>query len=114
MNVGEQLEACAREALAADFDPVPWVSAPKWRQRVAYAVAVSALTTTSPDQARMAWFNEMSRQGWRWDRVLDESKKTHPGMVDGELTRGGSRHWENVVARVREIGLRVGARMTGP
>lgn len=114
MTIDEQAEACARAALAADFDPVPWDEAPEWRRQAARAVARSALGTPSPDQARMAWFTEMSAQGWRWDRVLDERSKTHPGMVAGELTAGGSKHWHNVVVKVRDTARRVGARMTGP
>ncbi len=108
------LELCARAALAADFDPVPWEDAPGWRRRAAFAVAKSAIGSTSPDQARMAWFTEMCAQGWRWDRVLDEKAKTHPGIVAGDLTRGGSRHWENVVATVRSVARQHGVRMTGP
>jgi hypothetical protein len=107
------IEACAQAALAADFDPVSWDEAPEWRRQAARAVARSALSTANPDQARMAWFTEMSQQGWRWDRVHDEKAKTSPGMVEGELTHGGTRHWVNVVDKVREVGRRAGARMTG-
>lgn len=110
----EQVEVCARTALKYDFDPVPWEDAPEWRKLAAFAVARSALASNNADQARMAWFTEMAAQGWRWDRVLDEQAKTHPGMVVGELTRGGSKHWENVVAQVRDTGRFIGARMTGP
>jgi hypothetical protein len=114
MTAADQLELCAREALAADFDAVPWDEAPEWRRLVAFEVARSALNSTSPDKARESWFNEMVRQGWRWDRALDEKAKTHPGIIAGELTRGGTKHWQNVVDRVRAIARRVGARMTGP
>lgn len=114
MTAADQLELCAREALAVDFDPVPWEAAPEWRRQAALAVARSCLDSTSPDKAREAWFVEMSMQGWRWGRVLDEKTKTHPGMVVGELTRGGTRHWQNVVDRVRAVARQVGARMTGP
>ena len=114
MTDADQLDACAHAALAADFDPVPWDEAPEWRRQAARAVARSALSAANPDQARMAWFTEMAQQGWRWDRVLDEKTKSHPGMVVVELTRGGTRHWNDVVDRVREVGRRVGARMTGP
>lgn len=113
MNTAEQLELCARAALAADFDPVPWDEAPQWRRRAALAIAHSAIASMSPDQARMAWFTEMSSMGWRWDNVFDEPKKTHPGMDVGELTRGGTRHWAAVVERVRATARRVGTRMTG-
>lgn len=114
MTNSDVMELCARAALSADFDPVPWEEAPEWRRQAAFAVARSALESTSPDKAREAWFVEMSSQGWRWDRDLDEAKKTHPGMVVGELTRGGTVHWKNVVDRVREVGRQYGARMTGP
>lgn len=114
MTIDEQAEACARAALAADFDPVPWEDAPEWRRQAARAVARSALGSPSPDQARMAWFTAMSAQGWRWDRAFDERAKTHPGMVAGELTAGGTKHWHGVVVRVRDTARRVGARMTGP
>jgi hypothetical protein len=110
----DQLEACARAALATDFDAVAWDEAPEWRRQAARAVARAALGSPSPDQARMAWFTEMSLQGWRWDRALDERTKTHPGMVAGELTSGGTRHWHGVVERVRDTARRVGARITGP
>lgn len=106
--------ACAREALAADFDAVLWDSAPEWRRRVAYAVAEAALDTNNPDYARMAWTTEMVALGWRWDRELDEAKKTHPGIVMGELTRGGTRHWLGVVKRVRDVARPLGVRMIGP
>ena len=106
--------ACAQEALAADFDAVPWDAAPEWRRRAAAAVAESALDTNNPDFARMAWFTEMVATGWRWDRVLDEVAKTHPGIVVGELTRGGTRHWLEVVRRVRRVGVDRGVRMLGP
>lgn len=114
MTRADQFEACAREALAHDFDPVPWDEAPEWRRQAAFAVARSALSSTSPDKARAEWFLDMTSQGWQWDRVFDEKTKRHPGMITGELTRGGTKHWQNVVDRVREVGRRVGARMTGP
>lgn len=110
----EYFTACAKAALAADFDPVPWEEAPDWRRVAAYAVADACLNTGSPDFARSAWFLAMTMQGWRWDRTLDEAQKTHPGIVEGELTRGGSKHWENVVKQVREVGRDLGVRMLGP
>lgn len=106
--------ACAQAALAADFDPVPWAQAPPWRQATAYAVAEAALDTNHADHLRAAWVQAMTAQGWRWDRVFDEAAKTHPGIVVGELTRGGSIHWQNVATRVREIGRVRGVRMLGP
>lgn len=96
------LEQAARAALAADFDPVPWDDAPEWRRRAARAVAKAAMDTGSPDHTRSAWYLEMTLMGWRWSKTLDEVAKTHPGIVEGELTRGGTRHWENVVKAVRE------------
>lgn len=107
-------DACAGVALETDFDPVPWASAPEWRKSVAHAVARAALNTTSPDVVRAAWFTEMTRMGWKWGREIDEDAKTHPGIVMGELTRGGALHWENVITRVRQMGRTVNARMTGP
>jgi hypothetical protein len=94
---------CAKAALAADFDPVPWDEAPEWRRRAAYAAAEGALDTNNPSFARSAWVLEMTIQGWRWSQTFDESLKTHPGIVFGELTRGGFKHWQNVVDRVREV-----------
>ena len=111
--MNDALEECAKAALAADFDPVPWDQAPEWRKRVACAVAKAALDTASPDWARQSWLNEMVAMGWRWDKVLDEQRKTHPGIVVGELTRGGTAHWVNVVRVVREKARVLGARMTG-
>jgi hypothetical protein len=110
----EYFTACAKAALENDFDPVPWADAPDWRRVAAYAVADAALNTNNPDFTRSAWFLAMTMQGWRWDRVFDEQKKTHPGIVEGELTRGGSKHWENVVAAVRAVGRGLGVRMLGP
>jgi len=110
----EYFTTCAKAALEHDFDPVPWTEAPDWRRVAAYAVADAALNTGSPDFTRSAWFLAMTLQGWRWDRVLDEEKKTHPGIVEGELTRSGSKHWENVVKQVRDVGRLHGVRMTGP
>jgi len=112
--IDEYFLACAKAALAADFDPVPWDEAPAWRQNAACAVADAALNTNSPDFTRSAWYECMTSHGWRWDKVLDEQKKTHPGIVVGELTRGGSKHWENVVMQVRDVGRRLGVRMLGP
>jgi hypothetical protein len=112
--VDEAFTECAKAALAADFDPVPWETAPRWRQLAAYAVADAALNTANPDFTRSAWFLEMTTQGWRWDHVFDEAKKTHPGIVTGELTRGGVKHWQNVIDRVREVGQRLGVRMLDP
>lgn len=110
----EYFTACAKAALAHDFDPVTWEAAPVWRREAAYAVADAALNTNNPDFARSAWFLAMTLMGWRWDRTFDEQKKTHPGIVEGELTRGGSKHWEIVVREVRAVGRRLGVRMTGP
>lgn len=110
----DSFTACAKAALANDFDPVPWDAAPYWRQQAAYAVAESALDTNSPDFTRSAWFLAMTTMGWRWDHMLDEEKKTHPGIREGELTRSGSKHWENVVKQVRDVGRTLGVRMLGP
>lgn len=106
--------ACVQEALAADFDSMPWDDAPEWRRRAAAAVAESALDTNNPDFARCAWTTEMCSMGWRWDREVDEVRKTHPGIVFGELTRGGTVHWLRVVSRVREVGRKLDVRMLGP
>jgi len=105
---------CAKVALANDFDPVPWEDAPQWRRDAAVEVANAALNTGNPDKAREAWLLAMTTMGWRWDPVLDEQKKTHPGIVFGELTRGGTKHWMNVVDRVRQTARELGVRMTGP
>jgi hypothetical protein len=105
---------CAKAALKYDFDPVPWEDAPPWRKTAMYAVADAALNTNNPDFTRMAWFESMCAQGWRWDRLLDEQKKTHPGIVAGELTHGGTRHWLFVIKQVREVGRSLGVRMLGP
>jgi hypothetical protein len=113
-NTSDDLEACARTALSSDFDPVPWDVAPVWRRNAACAVADAALNTNNPDQTRAAWLTAMTVQGWRWDSVFDEQKKTHPGITVGELTRGGSLHWENVVKNVRDVGRARGMRMLGP
>jgi hypothetical protein len=106
--------ACAREALAADFDPVPWDEASEWRRRVSAVVAESALDTNNPDHMRCAWTTEMCAMGWKWDREFSEAAKTHPGIVFGELTRGGTKHWCEVARRVRDVGRRLGVRMLGP
>jgi hypothetical protein len=105
---------CAKAALEHDFDSVPWEDAQHWRREAAYAVADAALNTNNPDQARSAWLLTMTMQGWRWDKVLDEQQKTHPGVVFGELTGGGTKHWANVVAQVRQKARELGVRMTGP
>jgi hypothetical protein len=112
--IDDAFTECAKAALENDFDPVPWDEAPRWRQLAAYAVADSALNTNSPDFTRSAWVLEMTVQGWYWDHAFDEKKKTHPGIVFGELTRGGVKHWSNVVAKVREVGKRLGVRMLDP
>jgi hypothetical protein len=112
-DLDEAFTACARAALAADFDPVPWDEAPRWRQLAMYAVAAAALDTNHADHARSAWVLEMTKQGWRWDKALDEEKKTHPGIVFGELTYGGTKHWDAVVKAVRSEGRRLGMRMLG-
>lgn len=109
----ENLEACAKAALGADFDPMPWDDAPRWRQFAAYAVAKAVIATGHPDHVRSAWVLEMVTQGWRWSQALDEKAKTHPGIVFGELTRGGTVHWMNVVKAVREVGKARGVRMFG-
>jgi hypothetical protein len=110
----EYFTACAKAALEHDFDPVPWLDAPHWRRETAYAVAEAALNTNNPDFTRSAWFLAMTLMGWRWDKTFDEQKKTHPGIVAGELTRSGSKHWENIVKQVRDVGRSLGVRMTGP
>lgn len=107
------VEACARAALEADFDPVPWDQAPAWRRKAAEAVARSAIEQGTPDHARAAWLASMVEQGWRWGHVLDERAMTHPGVKDGELTRGGTAHWTNVVRQVRIAAAEYGVRVTG-
>lgn len=107
------LEACARAALAADFEPVPWADAPPWRRKAALAVALAALNTNNPDHARAAWVTEMVDQGWRWSQEFNEQQKTSPGIVYGELTKGGTNHWLSVVKAVREVGQTHRVRMLG-
>lgn len=109
----ESVEACARAALAADFDPVPWDEAPTWRKLAAAAVAEAALATNHPDHTRAAWTLEMTKLGWRWSQAFDEAQKTHPGIVYGELTRGGTVHWCNVIKAVRAVGKQYGMWMVG-
>ena len=109
----DNFTACAKAALATDFDPVPWDDAPRWRQLAAYAVADAALDSDNPELVRSAWLLEMTKMGWRWDRALSEQAKTHPGIVFGELTRGGAKHWEGGIKAVRDEGRKLGVRMTG-
>lgn len=112
-EVIDGLEACSRAALAADFDPVPWEEAPTWRRKAALAVALAALNTNNPDHTRAAWTHEMCEMGWRWSQELNEQQKTHPGIVFGELTKGGTKHWLGVIKTVREVGKARGVRMLG-
>lgn len=112
-EVIDGLEACVRAALAADFDPVPWDEAPEWRRKAALAVALAALNTNNPDHTRAAWVTEMVNQGWRWSQEFNEQQKTTPGIVFGELTRGGTNHWLGVIKNVREVGRAHGVRMLG-
>jgi len=112
----DDLEALGRVALAADFDSVPWEEAPEWRREAARAVAKAAVSTfkvSACEIVRSAWTNAMCSMGWRWDRVFDEKAKTHPGIVFGELTRGGVKHWMNVVDLVRAAARERGVRLTG-
>ena len=105
---------CAMAALSADFDSVPWGDAPEWRQDVAAATARAALDTGgNPDFTRMAWFHKRVELGWRWSQVYNEAAKTHPGIVAGELTRGGTAHWLEVCRAVRDVARARGVRMTG-
>lgn len=105
---------CAMAALAADFDPVAWDDAPEWRQEAAAAVARAALDTGgNPDFVRMAWFTKMVELGWKWGHSLDEQAMTHPGIVVGELTRGGTKHWLEVCRTVRDVARARHVRMTG-
>lgn len=106
--------ACAKAALANDFDPVSWDDARDWRRATAYAVAEAALDSNNPDYARSAWTLTMTQLGWRWDREFNETLKTHPGIVFGELTRGGTTHWLHVIKAIRDVGRRLGVRMLGP
>lgn len=113
VTIYDDLEACAKAALAADFDPVPWDEAPRWRQFTSIAVAKAALETGNPDFVRSAWTLEMTKLGWRWEQTFDEARKTHPGIVFGELTSPGTRHWMGVIKAVREVGKARGMRMLG-
>lgn len=112
----EDLDALAAEALAADFNPVPWDEAPEWRRVACRAVAkaaVGACGVSRCEIARSAWTLSMTLQGWKWGPVLDEAAKQHPGIVFGDLTRGGIAHWSNVVDRIRAVGRARGVRLTG-
>jgi hypothetical protein len=112
----EDLEALARVALAQDFDPVPWEDAPAWRQIVSKRIAESAVRSSGmgrAEQARSAWTLAMTTMGWSWAREVDEVNKKHPGVVMGELTTGGVRHWNNVVDAIRDEARLRGLRLTG-
>jgi len=105
----------AQVALAHDFDPVRWDEAPDWRRIAMVAVARAALGASGlsrADHARSAWFLSMTLQGWRWGRMLDERERTHPGVVEGDLTSGGTRHWTTLVDAVRDAARAAGVRMT--
>ena len=112
--INEDFTACAKAALEHDYAAVPWDEAPDWRQHAAYAVAEAALDTGNPDFTRSAWFLAMTTMGWRWAPAFDEAQKAHPGIVSGELTAGGSKHWMNVVNKVRAVARLYNVRMTGP
>lgn len=110
----DQLQALAMLALEHDFDPVPWDEAPAWRRTAMAAAARAAVETsalTVADNARSAWFLSMTMQGWRWGHVLDERERTHPGIVTGELTRGGTAHWHALAVAVRERARVMGVRV---
>ena len=113
-TIDEGFTACAQAALANDFDAVPWNDAPEWRRMAAIAVAEAALDTNNPDAVRSAWVLSMTVQGWRWDREFNEALKTHPGVVFGELTKGGTAHWKRVSEAVRAVAREHGVRMLGP
>lgn len=113
----EDQEALGRVALAHDFDPVPWEEAPEWRKTVARKVAVAACHTDAKlggaDHVRSAWTLTMTEMGWKWGRVVDESTREHPGIIYGELSQSGVRHWNSVIRAVRDEARRRSVRLTG-
>lgn len=112
----EDLEALARVALANDYEPVPWEEAPVWRQTVSKRIAESAVQfpgLSRAEQARSAWTLAMTTMGWSWGREANEATMQHPGVVTGELTTGGVRHWNKVVDAIRDEARRRGVRLTG-
>jgi hypothetical protein len=112
----EDLDALAQAALTADFDPVPWDEAPDWRRIPARRIAEAAVASSglsAAEHARSAWTLAMTTLGWYWGREIDEKAKRHPGIVYGELTRGGVAHWTGVVEAVRAVARQRGVRLTG-
>lgn len=112
----EDLDALAAVALARDFDPVPWDEAPEWRRVPARRIAEAAVACSGlscAEHARSAWTLAMTTLGWSWGPVVDVVGKRHPGVVFGELTRGGVRHWNGVVDAVRAEARKRGLRLTG-
>ncbi len=110
------LDALAAVVLAHDFDPLPWEDAPEWRRSVSRAVARAAVGCSGlscAEHARGAWTLEMTKMGWGWGPTLDTRVKSHPGIVFGELTRGGVRHWTTVVDATRAEARKRGLRITG-
>lgn len=112
----EDVDALAAIVLENDFEPIPWDGAPVWRKETARAVARASVACSGlscAEHARSAWTLVMTQLGWGWGPSLDEKVKSHPGIVFGELTRGGVTHWTAIVDAVRAEAKRRGLRVTG-
>jgi hypothetical protein len=62
----------------------PWSRAPKWmKQATLEAIAFRlAHPEAGPDTQHVQWMQEKSAAGWRYGKVKDATKKTHPLMID--------------------------------
>lgn len=112
----QDLDALAAVVLANDFEPLTWEEAPDWRRVTAQQVAKASIACcglSCAEHARSAWTLAMTTLGWGWGPTLDVAAKRHPGIVFGELTQGGVRHWTGVVDAVRSEAKRRGVRVTG-
>ena len=68
-----------------DTSQLPWAKAPKWQKDSAIdgvKHVMKYLPETSPASASHDnWLAEKKRNGWKYGKVKDEKKKTHPCFV---------------------------------
>jgi len=70
-------------AALGDDSQVPWKDAPEWQKRSAIAGVMAILTgeVTTPEDLHVGWFEQKSREGWRYGPIKSPERKEHPCMV---------------------------------
>lgn len=92
-----------QQALEDENASPPWDEAPDWQQRSTLrGVAEYLANPATPEEMHKRWSEQKRAEGWKYGKVKDSDKRTHPCLVSYEKLPREERVKDNLFIGVIE------------